>query len=282
MRKLPRPDITAVSALKACASSIRDPDLKGRLRNIENTVDDSEGIYRAYGESAELYRIEGGDNIDGLVTGDEMDRVYNNTFVKSVKTRSMYDRIKMACENDICPLCGQRTVFQLDHYLPISEFPVYGVTAINLVPACSDCNKLKLAHVPSSPGEQTLHPYFDDIEHERWLHATVQEVKPAALTFSVVPSITWRPVKTERVATHFKTFGLGALYATHAAVEINNMRHSLTKLLYVPDSPHTISAYLRERADSCAAAHLNSWQTATYDALANSEWFCSGGFINDQ
>lgn len=278
MRKLPRPGIAAVSALKACASSIRDSDLKERLRKIENTVDDSEGVYAAYGEVAKLYRIKGTDNIDGLVTGDEMDRVYNNTFVKSVKTRSMYDKIKKACENDICPLCGQRTVFQLDHYLPISEFPVYGVTAINLVPACSDCNKLKLAHAPTAPGEQTLHPYFDDIEQERWLYATVLEFKPAALTFSVVPPPTWDALKTERVSTHFRTFGLGALYATHAAVEINNMRHSLTKLSIGPDSANAISAHLRERAESCAAAHLNSWQTATFDALANSEWFCSGGF----
>lgn len=278
MRKLPHPDITGVSALKACASSIRDVDLKERLRQIEDTIDNFEEIYAAHGEVAELYLITGTDNINGLVTRDEMDRVYNNTFVKSVKTRSMYDKIKKACENDICPLCGQRTVFQLDHYLPISGFPVYGVTAINLVPACSDCNKLKLAHIPTTPGEQTLHPYFDDIEQERWLYATVL---PAALTFSVVPPPTWDALKAERVATHFRTFGLGVLYATHAAVEINNMRHSLTKLSIGPDSANAISAHLRERAESCAAAHLNSWQTATFDALANSEWFCSGGFMNN-
>lgn len=278
MRKLPRPNITGITALRACASSIRDVGLKGRLRQIEDAVNDAEGIYSARGEATELYRITGTDNVNDLVTGAEMESVYNNTFVKSVKTRSMYDKIKKACENDICPLCGQRTVFQLDHYLPISEFPVFGVTSINLVPACSDCNKLKLAHVPNTPGKQTLHPYFDDIEQERWLYATVLEVKPAALTFSVAPPATWDAVMSERVAIHFRTFGLGALYTTHAAVEINNMRHALTKLSIGPDAALMISAHLRDRAESCAAAHLNSWQTATLDALAKSEWFCSGGF----
>lgn len=278
MRKLRRPDFTGVTALKACVSSIRDEDLKQRLRQIEDAVGNSEKIYATYGKAAKLYLIKGTDSIHGLVTSAEMDRVYNNTFVKSVKTRSIYDKIKKACENDVCPLCGQRTVFQLDHYLPISEFPVYGVTAINLVPTCSDCNKLKLAHVPTAPDEQTLHPYFDDIEQERWLYATVLKVKPAALTFSVVPPPTWTAIKAARVATHFRIFGLGALYSTHAAVEMNNMRYSLEKLSIGLDSASMISAHLRDRAESCAAAYLNSWQTATLDALANSEWFCSGGF----
>jgi len=278
MRKLARPEIGAVTALRACASSIRDPDLKARLGNVETFVANSEQIYRECGEVARLYQIDGTEHIAGVVTRDEMDRVYNNTFVKSVKTRSLYDRIKKSCENDICPLCGQRTVFQLDHYLPISEFPVFGVTAINLVPACSDCNKLKLVHVPNSPAQQTLHPYFDDVEQERWLYATVVEARPVVLSFFVAAPPTWDAIAAERVQTHFQTFGLAALYTTHAAVEINNMRHSLLKLLALPEPVEAVRSYLRERAESCAAAHLNSWQTAAMDALAGSDWFCSGGF----
>jgi len=45
-----------------------------------------------------------------------------------------------------------------------------------------------------------------------------------------------------------------------------------------PGFAKRISKHLRERAESCAQIHKNSWQKATFDALADSDWFCSGGF----
>jgi hypothetical protein len=278
MRSLPRPAVTGIDALKLCRSSIRDVDLKNRLGKIEAAVMTAEKEYLKYGEVGELHRIAATVDVGGHLTGEQMERVYNNTFVKSAKTRSTYDLLKKACENDICPLCGQGTVHQLDHYLPITGFPIFGVTAVNLIPACADCNKYKLAHIPANAGEQTIHPYFDNVEAERWLFARVKEIKPAALIFLVQTPNTWDEIKEERMATHFRTYRLGALYATHAAVEINNMRYLLQKMAVAPDSAQKISAHLRERAESCAAVHNNSWQRATLDALANSEWFCSGGF----
>lgn len=278
MRSLPRPTVTGVDTLKLCVSSIRDADLKSRLRQIEEVVEAAEGEYVEYGAAGELHRIAGTEGVGDYLTGKEMERVYNNTFVKSTKTRTTYDMLKTACENDICPLCGQGTVHQLDHYLPITSFPVFGVTAVNLVPACGDCNKNKLAHMPTTAEEQTIHPYFDNVEAEQWLFARVKEVMPAAVVFSVNAPDVWDEVTAARMATHFRIYQLGTLYATHAAVEINNMRYSLQKMAAVPDSALKISAHLRERAESCAQVHKNSWQRATFDALAASEWFCSGGF----
>jgi len=281
MRRLPRPHFTGIAALNLCASSIRDQNLKNRLNLVKEVVDFAEQAYALHAEVATLYLIGGTDDVGGHLTGKQMERVYNDTFVKSAKTRTIYDQLKKACENDICPLCGQGTVYQLDHYLPITSFPVYGVSSVNLVPACADCNKRKRAYAAAAAGDQTLHPYFDDVEQERWLFASVNEVRPAALAFSVKPPSTWNDLKMKRVATHFRIFGLGALYATHAAVEINNMRFALTKMATEPDSAQRISAHLRERAESCAVAHRNSWQTATLEALADSDWFCTKGFRKD-
>jgi hypothetical protein len=278
MRSLPRPTVTGIGALKLCASSIKEADLKNRLRQIEEVVEAAEAEYVEYGAAGELYRIVGTKSVGTELTGKQMERIYNNTFVKSAKTRSTYDMLKKACENDICPLCGQGTVRQLDHYLPITTFPVFGVTAVNLVPACGDCNKYKLAHVPTTASQQTIHPYFDNVEEEQWLFARVKEMKPAALVFSVNPPDSWDEVKAERMATHFRIYKLGALYTTHAAVEINNMRYALRKMAVATDSAQKISEHLSERAESCAQVHKNSWQRATFDALADSAWFCSGGF----
>lgn len=78
--------------------------------------------------------------------------------------------------------------------------------------------------------------------------------------------------------THFRISMLGTLYATHAAVEISNMRHALKKMAATPGFAERIRQHLRERAESCAEVYENSWQRATFDALADSDWFCSSGF----
>lgn len=278
MRSLPRPSITGAEALELCASSIRDKDLKDRLLLAIACVEAAEAEYVENGEGATLHGIAGTKNVGGHVTGKEMERVYNGTFVKSSRTRSTYAKLKKACVNDICPLCGQGTVHQLDHYLPITSFPVFGVTAINLVPACSDCNKYKLVYVPAAASEQTIHPYFDKVDDERWLFGKVVEGAPAAVRFSVIPPASWNEVKAERMKTHFRIYRLGALYATHAAVEIVNMRYALRKMAATAGFEQRIRQDLRGRAESCADVYENSWQRATYDALADSDWFCAGGF----
>lgn len=278
MRSLPKPEVTGAEVLQLCASSIRDPDLKERLQQAEAVVEAAEELYREQGEVAKLHAIKGMKTVGRLVTRKEMERVYNGTFVKSIRTRSTYAKLKKACVNDICPLCGQGTVHQLDHYLPITSFPIYGLTAINLVPACSDCNKYKLDHVPTNAGEQTIHPYFDEVDNKQWLFGEVVESTPAAVRFAVNPPDSWDAVQVERVKTHFRIYRLGALYATHAAVEISNMRHALKKMAVTPGFPERIRQHLRERSESCAEVYENSWQRATLDSLANSDWFCSGGF----
>lgn len=279
MRKLPRPTLTGADALNLCASpGVRDQDLKDRLLHARSIIEAAEKKYVDHGEAAQLHSIRGTKSVGRHLSGKQMERVYNGTFVKSSKTRSSYAKLKKACVNDICPLCGQGTVRQLDHYLPITGFPVFGLTAVNLIPACSDCNKNKLVHVPTSEGEQTIHPYFDNVDKEQWLFAKVVESTPAAVIFEVRVPDSWSEVNEERIRTHFRIFKLGPLYATHAAVEINNMRYALKKMAIAPDSVHRISEHLRERAESCAQVYENSWQRATFDALADSEWFCSGGF----
>ena len=278
MRSLPKPDVTGAEVVKLCAASIRDADLRERLLQAAALVETTEEMYRVHGEGAELYALKGTKTVGGFVTRKEMERIYNGTFVRSSRTRSTYAKIKKTCVNDICPLCGQGTVHQLDHYLPITSFPVFGVTAINLVPACSDCNKYKLTHVPTNAGEQTIHPYFDKVDNEQWLFGEVVESTPPAVKFALNPPDSWDEVQAERIRTHFRIYRLGALYATHAAVEISNMRHALKRMAAAPGFAERIRQHLRERAESCAEVYENSWQRATFDALADCDWFCSGGF----
>ncbi|WP_206453448.1 hypothetical protein [Aurantimonas marina] len=278
MRSLPKPAFNAADVLNACIASIRDASLSGKLTVVANNVVLSETDYLMRGVGMTLYTVAPSDGIAGVLTTAEMRRVYAATFVKSVRTRSMYDALKAAPRNDVCPLCAQRTVSTLDHYLPQTIHANLIIVPINLVPACAECNKGKLDHQPNSEVEQGFHPYFDNFDDAQWLSAEVIEGAPAALRFSVSAPPGWPPAKSARAEAHFKSFRLGELYSSHSGVELNNIRFSLERISH-KGTADDIRAFLADRAESARRAYLNSWQTATYQALALSDWFCEGGFL---
>jgi len=116
MRKLDRPAEVAGDVLELCAQSIQDPDLKKRLCEAANDIDTAEAAYVEHAEAGALFQIAQASAVKN-VTAEEMKRVYKGTFAKSKKTRPIYDLIKKLPANDVCPMCGQRTVGTLDHYL---------------------------------------------------------------------------------------------------------------------------------------------------------------------
>jgi len=278
MRRLPKPTFTAAVVFDLCVRSVRDEDLKMRLKAALPIVEAAEVEYVAHGDVGRWYEIKSSIKVD-KVSNKEMENLYNRTFVKSVRTKPIYSALKKACNNDMCPLCGQRTVHQLDHYLPISLHPALAVTAINLVPACAECNKVKLAYAATTAVDQTLHPYFDDVTTIRWLYADVVQTVPASVTFRAGPPKEIGMLLQKRIVKHFNTFALGALYTSHAAEEISNLRFGLAKIAQTTDSVTAVRAHLISEAESRGAAHLNSWQTAMYEALFNSDWFCSTGYL---
>ncbi|RSV17307.1 hypothetical protein CA236_11295 [Sphingomonas sp. ABOLG] len=277
MRSLPRPALTAAEVVAACVASIRDPDLSARLASVAGRLTLAETAYLFRGVGMSLFGIPPSDGVDGRVTAAEMMRVYAGTFVRSARTRAMYDALKAAPVNDVCPLCGQRTVSTLDHYLAQSIHSELVVSPVNLVPACAECNKGKLDHQPAGAADQGFHPYFDDFDDAAWLVAEVVEGFPAAVRFSVAPPPEWPLIQGQRASAHFASLRLGALYASHSGVELANIRYSLERIA-ASGTPDDVRAWLEDRAESARRAHPNGWQAAMYRALAASGWFYGGGF----
>lgn len=176
-----------------------------------------------------------------------------------------------------CPLCAHRIASTLDHHLPKAHHPALAVVPLNLVPACSDCNKCKLAYLATSSSEEPLHPYFDDIDGFTWLRAEVIEESPAAARFYVKEPSHWDETLSSRVRHHFKHLRLRQLYAAEAADELLNIRHQL-EMLHGIGGMTVVRAEMKDRADSCRAARRNGWRTAAFAAFAKSDWFCDGGF----
>lgn len=278
MRSLPIPLQQAREVFELCISRVRNVDLKGRLQAVATFVEQEAINFEAAVRAGTIHSLPRQGVLNGDVLADEMEKVYTNRMAKAdTPGRPIYDALLAAPAYGRCPLCNQRVVSTLDHQLPKTVYSALVVTPLNLVPACKDCNTIKLDKLPASAAEVTLHPYFDNVETVVWLKARVHHTTPAAVEFFVEPPAIWDSVLADRVRTHFTLFKLGALYASHSAEELAGQQLSLSQL-YILSGVAGVQAHLHDQADTRRAVQLNSWQTACYAALAEDAWFCNGGF----
>ena len=278
MKTLPEPDFNVHEVLDSCTAGLRDRGLALRLVGVLPTLAAAEQDYLALGPGARLFEIATSDDVAGSVSSAEMSTLYKGTLSRQgSRARRLYDRLKTAAPNDICPLCGQRVVKTLDHYLPKASYPTYALTPLNLVPACSDCNKSKLDRQPADASDQTLHPYFDDVDGVSWLVAEIRESSPPAAVFSVHPPANIDATTVARLRVHFETFGLGELYAAQAGSEMVSIRFALAEAA-AARGVEGVQALLAHQARTRTLAARNSWVAALYTALAESVWFCSEGY----
>jgi hypothetical protein len=272
-----QPEFDAVETFSTCISKVKNPDLKRRLVGIKKAIGTANESYAENAISETLNLIPAMATI-GTVTAKEMVKVYDYRMAgKDGPGRAIYDQIKLLPADDRCPFCDQRNVSTLDHVLPKALYPQLAVAPLNLVGACMECNKIKLDLAPQSPEEVVLHPYFDDITSDLWLVAEVLEQSPCAVIFKVVPPPGWSDTLIARVNTQFSLLKLAKLYASEAAREMSNIRYDLGLHLQSGGSD-VVRAELRRQWQSRRANKINSWQTAFYQGISHSEWFCEGGF----
>ncbi|MFC9673897.1 HNH endonuclease [Streptomyces sp. NPDC056949] len=191
--------------------------------------------------------------------------------------RAIYDLIKLAPRNDLCPLCGVRKVGTLDHYLPRASYSALSVTPLNLIPACSECNRFKHDKRPTREEDQTFNPYVDDVTKSRWLVAVTEEGAPATVRFSVGKPTGWPNSLVARARYHFEVYKLGELYSHHATSEMSGIRR-LLRQMHSLQGKIGVQTHLKDCEDSAREHDVNSWKAAMFAALADNEWYCDGGF----
>lgn len=278
MKKIDIPDFTAQDAYTTCISIVKDADLKKRLASCENLIVDAENEFKSKITKGQIYTISKEKSVNGNVTAKELEKVYTQRMAKKdVPGRAIYDKLISAPKLGICPLCSHYLVETLDHYLPKADFPRLSTTPVNLVPSCYTCNKTKLTSSPSKPEEETLHPYFDDIENDEWLFAVINKTSPPTITYFVRPPVEWSDLLKERVKYHFSSFSLNKLYSTQAAVLLRNICNRL-EAIHNSLGIKGVKKYLKEEGESRYLVDKNSWQTVFYKTLSIDDWFCDGGY----
>jgi hypothetical protein len=277
MWNIDRPTTTAGDAFETSISRIADLALKTRLAGITANIVDAETQYTAAANNGELHTFPAAETI-GPVTKAELVGIYDYRMAKKgAPGRAIYDALLVVPEHGRCPFCGQRRVATLDHHLPKSSYPVLAVTPVNLVPACRDCNSEKLSIAPAGADQVFLHPYFDRVDDERWLVASVVNSSPPTVSFSIDPTALPNALVRARVKYHFDQLKLATLYSAHAAEELAGIRGQL-RCLFKGGGTAAVKLHLADNANSHETARRNSWQTAMYRAIEVSESYCGGGF----
>lgn len=276
-----RPEINAGETFRICINRVQDAFLRQKLMSVGPMIEAAAAEYEMKATVGELHLIPTAASV-GIITKDEMVKVYDQRMAhKKGPGRGIYDHIKLLPKGDRCPFCDQRNVSTLDHILPKAMYPALSVVPINLVGACLECNKVKLSATPTTSDDTILHPYFDDISHEQWLKAQVNQQSPCAVVFRVVPPAEWSTVTANRTRSEFKLLKLSSLYSSEAAREISNIRFNL-QMHFDSGGADAVRDELLRHWRSRRENRLNSWQTAMYEALSHDVWFYSGGFAKDR
>jgi len=255
-----------------CAGRTRNELLRENLRAEAPRVFDRGADYRLRASESALHRmtIEAPLN----VTSEELSDLYSRVLVSGV-ARAVYESIRAGSFLQRCPLCAQRDVQTLDHYLPKSEFPEFAVLPINLIPSCFECNKAKSSYVASQQPELLFHPYFDDWSGAGLLVASVVCDGEVQITYDVNRELD-EAIKP-RIARHFHELSLGTLYAQHAGIELIQKKASFLAT-FEAGGAGALREDLAFEALSRARPFPNAWQPVLYLALSSSEEFCNGGF----
>ncbi|WP_372012812.1 HNH endonuclease signature motif containing protein [Pseudoxanthomonas sp. 10H] len=248
-------------------------------------MDQQEHSYRALAMVGQLHQWashpRGGDDVValGMVTRGDFKRMYTGQLARSGShARPFYDRIKMSAPNNICPYCGFGAVETLDHFLAKGRYCSLAVLPMNLVPACSDCNRKKHDGVETAEGISS-HPYFEEscVAVDEWLYASlIHSARPAA-TFHVMPPDTWDRAVAQRVTNHFDRFELAGRYATQASERLM-VYAAVVHELVSAGAQDEVATHLQRGARTELRIGRNSWQAALAKAIANDIWFHTEGY----
>lgn len=264
--------LSARYAFEACVNATTNH----RLLNLAMDFDHFERIYIDSAQNGEIHKL----TIDDLpvgITKKEMLSLYDKMVSKKSSARILYDRIFNSAKYNRCPYCDSVEVTTLDHYLPKSKFPAYSVAPLNLVPACSICQRDKNTYYPTSQDEEYFHPYIDNINDQQWLFADIPQSNSTKIQYDIRKPHNASTLLHTKIENHFyKVLKLNLRYPIYASVEISERAQNWQNMLNQSQSFIPVKQWIQEELQFQVAN--NHWKTAFYKAAENNDWFCNGGF----
>jgi len=186
------------------------------------------------GAAATYYKLTSHDSVGANVTKNDMISVYNDQMVSAASRgacilREDHGSSQVSALSSLRPRHSDhaRSLHAKKHFIP-----VLAVCPNNLLPACFDCNKAKLNAVPPCASQQTLNPYYDNVDGVVWLHAKFEKTYPHRC-----PVFRQEAEGVEDDDSHAGPSSLpgvqarAGLFHPRAAVELEDIKDRLTRLI---------------------------------------------------
>ncbi len=290
MRKLPEPVGPPLQNYEKCVQRVGSATQKRLFYRHFSQIYVLLLNYQQQAYNKSLYNISsmptGGYPGLAAFTTDDFKKLYTSYMVaqdKKYASRKIYDSIKASVLK--CPLCGFGEVYEVDHYLPKSQFPAFSVLSYNLIPCCHACNHGKLSSYASTAGQQTLHPFYDDFEIKgfRWLYVDfVSNQNGFEISYYVNPPKAVNSVSYSRVFSHFDEFDLKRRFRTHAMTEMVYILDELKQRFPSPSFHKDVKDHLKDIAGQRLRRNINFWDSALYEALSHNVSFFNGDYLTIQ
>lgn len=282
MIKVEKPIDKVNDVLDSCTTNmhnnIKNNFLKDRIIECKDQIVQYTQEFEVRVKQNSIYELKEHIRVGANVEKDEIIKIYDQNLVKSKLGRIYYDKLLAAAPRGICPLCNKRYCTTLDHYLPKSKFPMLAISPINLVPSCSDCNKDKLDESSNNKETQPIHPYFEDIDKEEWLFATIEPDERILVKYYVKRPDAWDEILYKRVCNHMKILGLYTLYSKSAGVEMTDIKIYLNQT-YESSGVEGVKKFIENMLVSFTVSNKNSWKIAMYREMCNNKWFLNTWII---
>lgn len=273
MWKASKPTVSVQTILSSCIDPCSDG--AAGLQAISPQISVLSQSFESAIGTGQVHTLDKTNFLWGSPDADRLKELYTKDFAGAKSPgRPFYDALRLAAR--WCCACGHKRVQTLDHYLPKSKFPALAVTPANLTPMCKDCNEAKSSAVATNPGQTFFHPYYENMEAEIWLGASVVQFPEPHIEFDVVGSRS--KLQDTRLRYHLTKFKLKMLYSIEASRLASQWSHAFEKYWNVGGKDE-VRFFALESEESSRRSQLNSWQAASWRAFADSDWFCDRGFL---
>lgn len=277
MRKLNLPIEKVNDIVDLIKDDYTFPNKKDEVENLRELLIANELIYEEKVEQISLFEIDKITSIGSIDLKKILVNFYESRLLKKdLKARHFYDNLLISVENNECPYCTIREVSTVDHFLPKSEYPLYAIAPLNLIPCCSDCNKLKLDWYPTSVENQLFHPYFDNVESDVWIRAKLIDSEPIYFVFEVIKPSNWNEIQFERAKYYFELYQLNKLFSSNANKVMREFQILFRRLINQDPSSSSLLAFLNENYESYLGVGKLYWKTILFDELRTNQWFLNG------
>lgn len=261
----------------AC-SSVRSKNLSNRVKTALAHFERNNEVFRTTLRDDLLHTFrENSVKVPGL-TDIELKWLYKNQLARAGRPAYLlYEKIMRSARFGLCSYCQYGQAKTLDHFIPKDFIPAFSIDPWNLVPCCHQCNHELGTQYSDQHTEQLLHPY--SLPHVGlWLRASISPGPPLTVTFFAAPDPSLSNELQERIKNQFDTLGLANLYEKVSGRDTTTIGRTLSRL-FSGDEADIVREHLLEQAQNVDDGNdSNDRKRALYAALAESDWYCSGGF----